>query len=286
NTTGNRLSLLNTGSVVQVRSDADGGGTVLPLAFFVATEAMRIDTSLQVGIGTTTPSSQLHVSGTTAIIRFDRYATGAGNGAAFIGRHANGTPASPTQTLSGDDIAAFVARGYGATGFVGGGAAVKGLAAQDFTDTVGGMHLVFSSNPNGGLTLTEVMRLTQAQHLLIGTTTDDGINRLQVSGSISATKRSFNVVTYTSGTTTIASTDFFVIADATSGNVTLNLPAANAMGAGKTAGLRIKRKDSTGNTVTISRAGSDTIDGGTSTTLAAPASKDFESDGVSAWYIL
>lgn len=66
---------------------------------------------------------------------------------------------------------------------------------------------------------------------------------------------------------------------------TVTLPAANAFGAGVAYVLRIKNV-STG-TVTINRAGADTIDGGTSTTLTGGSkqSVDLISDGVSAWYI-
>jgi limonene-1,2-epoxide hydrolase len=65
---------------------------------------------------------------------------------------------------------------------------------------------------------------------------------------------------------TLAITDEIVTIDATSGNVTLTLPAAStAIGLS----FRIKRLDGSGNTVTIARAGSDTIDGATSATLTA-----------------
>lgn len=85
---------------------------------------------------------------------------------------------------------------------------------------------------------------------------------------------------------TILETDGVVIADCTGGNVTLTLPAANVAGAGFSPNFRIKRKDSSANTVTVARAGADTIDGGTTYALGALQSVDLESDGVSAWYAL
>lgn len=85
---------------------------------------------------------------------------------------------------------------------------------------------------------------------------------------------------------TIVETNVFITADCTSGNVTLTLPAANVAGTGVTPVLWIKRIDSSGNTVTISRAGADTIDGGTTYVLGALQSAEVLSDGSSKWYVL
>jgi hypothetical protein len=73
------------------------------------------------------------------------------------------------------------------------------------------------------------------------------------------------VLTVTTGTTALSTTHHVIRADASSGNVTLNLPAIAASNRG--VWYRIKRIDSTANTVTINRAGSDTIDGTTSLTI-------------------
>ncbi len=65
---------------------------------------------------------------------------------------------------------------------------------------------------------------------------------------------------------TVTTTDYVVTCDATAGNVTLTLPAA----AGTTIGqmYRFKKIDSSVNTCTVSRAGSDTIDGASTTVLS------------------
>src|SRR6185503_4919117 len=65
---------------------------------------------------------------------------------------------------------------------------------------------------------------------------------------------------------TITGTDVVVFADATSGNVTITLPTASA-----NAGYRfyVKRIDASGNSVSIARSGSDTIDGQTSVNVVA-----------------
>lgn len=105
------------------------------------------------------------------------------------------------------------------------------------------------------------------------------------SGSVISSAGLAAAVTAKTADYTATASDYFVTADATSGNVTITLPAANARGAGKTPFVRVKRIDSSGNTVTVQRAGSDTIDGGTTTTLAALGAKDFSSSGGTAWYI-
>lgn len=63
-------------------------------------------------------------------------------------------------------------------------------------------------------------------------------------------------------------TSYCILVNATSGNITITLPAASsAEGAGIGIQYLIKRMDNSGNTITIQRAGSDTIDGGTSFSL-------------------
>jgi hypothetical protein len=82
---------------------------------------------------------------------------------------------------------------------------------------------------------------------------------------------------------TVGTSDTVVFADATSGNVTVTLPAASGV-----AGYRffIKRIDSSANTVTIARSGSDTIDGATSFTLDLQYTAISVVSNGSAWYIL
>lgn len=71
-----------------------------------------------------------------------------------------------------------------------------------------------------------------------------------------------------SSSASLTVTDHFVKVDASGGNVTVTLPVANTVFTGGI-GINyiIKRMDNSGNTVTIQRSSSDTIDGATSTTL-------------------
>jgi hypothetical protein len=93
---------------------------------------------------------------------------------------------------------------------------------------------------------------------------------------------SFTTSTQTSNYT-ITSTDTVVFADATSGNVTITLPAASGL-----TGYRfyVKRVDSAGNTVTVARSGSDTIDGQTSVTMSMQYMAIGLVSNGSNWYIL
>ena len=82
---------------------------------------------------------------------------------------------------------------------------------------------------------------------------------------------------------TITTSDTVIFADATSGNVTITLPAASG-----TNGYRfyIKRIDNSANTVTVGRTGTDTIDGLTSFTLDLQYTSIGVVSNGSAWYIL
>lgn len=106
-----------------------------------------------------------------------------------------------------------------------------------------------------------------------------------------------NAVLTASATLTLAQQGMVPI-DATSGDITLTLPAANALAAaeapssisGQTQtlpaiGLRYAfvRTDSSSHVVTIARAGSDTIEGATTLVLAPGERVQLQADGVSAW---
>jgi hypothetical protein len=82
---------------------------------------------------------------------------------------------------------------------------------------------------------------------------------------------------------TITGTDVVIFADATSGNVTISLPTAAS-----NSGYRfyVKRIDNSGNTCSVARSASDTIDGQTSVSLNLQyTSMTIVSNG-SAWYII
>ncbi|MCA9333613.1 hypothetical protein KC963_01040 [Candidatus Saccharibacteria bacterium] len=108
-------------------------------------------------------------------------------------------------------------------------------------------------------------------------------NMLKVSGGLPTWGDvTFNTATKTSNYT-VTTSDTVLLADAASGNITITLPAASS-----SSGYRffIKRIDNSGNTVTVQRAGSDTIDGATSQTLDLQYTSITVVSNGSNWYII
>jgi len=66
---------------------------------------------------------------------------------------------------------------------------------------------------------------------------------------------------------TLTAQDGVLYVDATAGAATVNLPLAASVPAGTR--FAVKKSDASGNAVTLTRAGADTIDGGTTVALAA-----------------
>jgi hypothetical protein len=137
-----------------------------------------------------------------------------------------------------------------------------------------GAGLFIDTNNNAGL---GVNMPTSAP--LYATGLNTFANNLLVGGSI------FEYVINVTSNTTLDLTKHYVRIDATSGNVTVTLPAASTA-FGSSVGIHyiFKRIDNSGNTITISRAGSDTIDGGTSITLTTQYEvKELQCSSTSTW---
>lgn len=84
-----------------------------------------------------------------------------------------------------------------------------------------------------------------------------------------------------SSNATLTASERLAFVDSSGGNVTITLPAANTIQANTIVSVA---RTSASNTVTVQRGGSDSLDGGTSTTISGIyARKDFISDGTSAW---
>ena len=107
---------------------------------------------------------------------------------------------------------------------------------------------------------------------------------LSVVSGLPSWKQAILATATQSGTTyTITANDTVIIANAASNNVTVTLPTASTV-----TGYRyyIKRKDSSANVVTVTRSGSDVIDGASSQTLDQQyTSMTVVSDGAN-WYII
>ena len=87
--------------------------------------------------------------------------------------------------------------------------------------------------------------------------------------------------TITSGTRTLTYADAGLnLVNATGGNVIINLPPATT-----SCQFRFRRIDATANTVTINRAGTDTIEGAAAVTIVGSNGyRELISDGTSKWY--
>lgn len=93
-------------------------------------------------------------------------------------------------------------------------------------------------------------------------------NSTYIPAGLQSRQGNFYSISNITTNTTLGITDNFVTIDATAGNLTITLPAASAaFGFGMGLDLVFKRLDNSGNTVTVQRAGSDTIDGANSFTL-------------------
>lgn len=117
------------------------------------------------------------IAGTLASYRFS-------SSAPISGYSASGTSASPTAISAPSTITQFIGRAYDGTtyqtvGFMG----VVTDGAISSTSSPG--SLTFSTTQSGSLVPSEAMRITSGQRILAGTTTDNGTDRLQVSGSLS-----------------------------------------------------------------------------------------------------
>ncbi len=160
-----------------------------------------------------------------------------------------------------------------ADGFtLGGGTTVRSLTVTSGSPTItGGSNTLTLA---GNLTTSGAYALTLT---LTGTTNVT----LPTTGTLEAVKKAIR--NDTTGTISLGSSDVICIADATSGTITYNLPAA-ASSTGQR--LYIKKTDSSANGVTIQANGAETIDGNNQKVInTANQCLTVACDGT-AWYII
>ena len=154
---------------------------------------MLIANSGMVGIGTTTPVSNLEVSNALSGTTFGVVTTtsfGNTNGASlYIASKARGTAAAPTQVLGGDLLGGFLARGFftGATsGFSGTRGGMFVGASENWTDVAQGTSLFFNTTANGTVTPGTKMTITGNGDVGIGTLFPNGGLEVSRTGDDSA----------------------------------------------------------------------------------------------------
>jgi hypothetical protein len=145
-----------------------------------------VASSGNIGLGTTAPSAPLEVSNAVSSGTANVWITDFTNfvGPYYMARRSRGTPGAPTAAQNGDALAGFYGEGYGATAFGGGFAGGMTIqAAQNFTDTAHGTHLVFTTTPVGSITSATRMTLDATGNLGVGTTTTPAVGQLEASNA-------------------------------------------------------------------------------------------------------
>lgn len=145
-------------------------------------ERLRIDASGNVGIGTTTPTSMLHVKGaitseTNGYSIFNAKSYSDTESPHFVGYRARGTEAAPTYPLTGDALATFQGRN-GIDNQNSGGIVVR--ASEDQSATNHGTEIRFQTTTNTTLPVNDRMIIGHDGKIGIGTMTP--ASKLEVAG--------------------------------------------------------------------------------------------------------
>jgi hypothetical protein len=112
------------------------------------------------------------------------------------------------------------------------------------------------------------------------------VSRITGTGCLEVLSIAQNSVTITTATTTLTNTNAIVLVDATSGSRVITLPLAASYGTSVSPAIRIRRIDSSANTVTVQRQSTNALNGGTTETLAAVTGKTYICNGTADWYSL
>ncbi len=153
----------------RIASQISGTGTYLPMTFFTGgSERVRIDTSGNVGIGTSSPIYPLQIVGSLGYAATNQF-TDDSLGGGFVTAKGRGTVASPSAVLTGDSIGLFSAGGYNSSSVAYNKAAMQMYAAENWTTTANGAYLTFATTAIGATGRSERMRIDSSGNVGIGT---------------------------------------------------------------------------------------------------------------------
>lgn len=162
-------------STIAMGFNSNATGTVQNVMFNTAgSQRMVINSSGNVGIGTTTPPQRLSLNnGSIDVTRDDSYAqlflktNHASNYSAFVMARGQGTTASPLYPNSGDTLGSIIFRNTTSTDNT---AIVRGITTEVHSATAEGTALTFHTTGNGTTSSAERLRIDQNGNVGIGTT--------------------------------------------------------------------------------------------------------------------
>lgn len=164
-------------------------------------------TQTSVTAGTLPAGTDLHIVGADgAITRITQDAFGTGNYAAYTGRAARGTAASPTASQAGDVLSQYGGRGHGVTSYSSNSVGRIDIeAAENFTDTAQGSYISLHTTATGTATPNERFRAGPAGQWGIGGANYGTSGQVFTSGGASAAPTWSDIsVTTVTGTLPVA----------------------------------------------------------------------------------
>jgi hypothetical protein len=187
-------SISSTGNITTGTNGFIGVGTATPDTE-VTILANPQTVSYAVTGNSTTLGTDLHITGADgANTRITQDSFGTGSYVAFTGRTGRGTAGSPSQTLSGDTLAQFTARGFSNGALQFGNAStgrVDVVAAENFTDTARGTNVQIYTTAAGAITPTAVATFSSASGLSVVGNVAAG--NVSVTGNITGNTNGFTV---------------------------------------------------------------------------------------------